>query len=175
MKKLMLPIILLLLGVGGGVGAGLTLSSEPMDALAEGHGPCGDDPNQPLDHNTEMTDHEGSNMVNDETEGREYAKLSNQFVVPVVRDERVAAMIVISISVEVLTGEKEIVFLAEPKLRDSFLQVMFDHANIGGFSGNFTSAQNMRILREALLRSARSSLGEKITDVLIVDIVRQDI
>lgn len=171
MKKLLIPLILLALGIGGGVGAGLAVAPDPMDELADGHGPCGD---LPVEVVVESDPHHDE-MVTDETEDREYAKLSNQFVVPIVHDERVSAMVVMSISVEVLSGEKDSVFLAEPKLRDTFLQVMFNHANIGGFSGNFTSAQNMRILRENLLRSARGAIGEKITDVLIVDIVRQDI
>ena len=63
----------------------------------------------------------------------EYVKLSNQFVVPVVKGKTVVSLVVLSLSLEVPEGQKDAVFRREPKLRDSFLQVLFDHANIGGF------------------------------------------
>ncbi|MEN8917572.1 MAG: flagellar basal body-associated protein FliL, partial [Octadecabacter sp.] len=76
---------------------------------------------------------------------------------------------------EVEAGGQEAVFSHEPRLRDAFLQVMFDHANIGGFNGVFTASSNMRILREALQDAADQVMRGHITDVLIVDIVRQDV
>lgn len=166
MKKLLLPLILAILGVGGGVGAGIMLKPEPVvDPLAE-QNPCGDSPNlEMVDDDTKMEE------VVEETE---FAKLNNQFVVPIVTDGLVSAMVVMSISLEVDLGVRSAVFAVEPKLRDSFLQVMFNHANIGGFSGNFTSGTNMRALRNELRRAARDVVSGTVVDVLIVDIVRQD-
>lgn len=168
MKKLILPLILLLLGIGGGVGAGLFLMPEPEEMVSD---PCGE------------TGHATTEMATDEDhmaepvalDAREYAKMNNQFVVPVVVNELVAALVVISLSIEVETGGQEAVFSHEPRLRDAFLQVMFDHANIGGFTGAFTSTSNMRLLREALKTAADEVMMGHITDVLIVDIVRQDV
>jgi len=63
----------------------------------------------------------------------------------------------------------------EPKLRDSFLRVLFDHANMGGFEGNFTNAQVLGRLRAALREVAQQDLGVDVAqDVLIVEIARQD-
>ena len=104
----------------------------------------------------------------------EYAKLSNQFIVPVMQKGRVSAMVILSLSLQVTTGSTPDVYNAEPKLRDTFLQVMFDHANSGGFSGAYTDGSNLVLLRSALLEAAKSVLGDKVTDVLITDIVRQD-
>lgn len=167
MKKLLLPVILLLLGVGSGVGAGLFLAPPVAPETEMATNPCGD----PTEHvATDDVDH------NDEdTSTNEYAKLSNQFIVPIVDDGLVSALVVLSLSVEVTAGNKDYVYLAEPKLRDGFLQAMFDHANIGGFSGNFTSAQNLRPLREDLSRLAKKIVPGIAKDVLIVDIVRQDV
>ncbi len=165
MKKILLPLILLLLGVGGGVGAGLMLAPPPPEETALS-GPCGD-----VDTHMAAA---APPPEEEPLEAYEYAKLGNQFVVPVVRDGTVNSLVVIALSIEVDPGSKEIVFLAEPKLRDEFLQAMFDHANIGGFDGNFTSSTNMRPLREELSRRGRSILPGTIHDVLIVDIVRQD-
>ena len=100
--------------------------------------------------------------------------MSNQFIVPVMQNGKVAAMVILSLSLAVTTGTSPEVYNAEPKLRDVFLQVMFDHANSGGFSGSYTDGSNLVLLRSALLEAAKSVLGEKVSDVLITDIVRQD-
>lgn len=167
MKKLILPLLLMLIGIGGGVGAGLVLMSEPeLEEIAMN--PCGDVP------------HEEEMMAEPEPEpvaldDREYARMNNQFVVPIVTNERVIGLMVMSLSIEVATGGQEAVFAHEPRLRDAFLQVMFDHANMGGFNGAFTASSNMRLLREALRAAADDVMQGHITDVLIVDIVRQDV
>ena len=100
--------------------------------------------------------------------------MTNQFVVPLIEGGKVGAMVILSLSVEVTSGQTSDVYTKEPKLRDSFLQVMFDHANAGGFDGPFTDSANMIALRRALLESARQTLGDSAQDVLITDIVRQD-
>ena len=78
-------------------------------------------------------------------------------------------------NLEVAVGGRELVYQREPKLRDAFLQVLFDHANAGGFDGVFTSGRNMALLRDALKETAQKTLGETLNDVLIVDFVRQDV
>ncbi|MFV2002568.1 MAG: flagellar basal body-associated FliL family protein, partial [Paracoccaceae bacterium] len=105
----------------------------------------------------------------------EYVKLNNQFIIPVVNDGQVVSLVVMSLNLEVAAGGRELVYQREPKLRDVFLQVLFDHANAGGFDGAFTSGSNMTQLRDALRESAKKTLGETLTDVLIVDVVRQDV
>ncbi|MCF2871604.1 flagellar basal body-associated FliL family protein [Octadecabacter sp. G9-8] len=169
MKKIVLPLILLLIGVGGGVGAGLMLTAAPEEeTMAEN--PCGDG------HAVaDAMDKDDQNVQPVSLDEREYARMNNQFVVPVVMNERVAALIVMSLSIEVEVGGQEAVFTHEPRLRDAFLQVMFDHANMGGFNGAFTSSSNMRLLREALKDAANRTMRGHITDVLIIDIVRQDV
>lgn len=169
MKKL-LPILLAIIGIGGGIGAGLMLKPEP--APAELANPCGEDPNAP--QTVEKEKPEEPEVGEDGIPLHEFVKLRNQFIIPVVEDDVVDALVVIAISLEVSTGSKEIVFTKEPKLRDAFLQVMFDHANLGGFGGNFTQSENMDILRRALNEVAASQLGDIFKDVLITDINRQD-
>ena len=172
MKALLLPLILLILGTGAGVGAAIALKPEPAeeDETAEnclpGETVAGEAPSA----SAGTADH-GS----DAGAEAEYAKLSNQFVVPVIHDDTIAAMVVLSLSVEVPPGGKDPVFAAEPKLRDAFLQVLFNHANAGGFSGNFTATSTMRTLREDLRSVAQTVVGDIARDVLVLDIVRQDL
>ena len=174
MRKL-LPVLLALLGLGGGVGAGVMLRPAPADpALIS---PCGKTPAEGQEPDvTADADHSASEPAGGDAgpPSREYVKLNNQFIVPIVGNGVVEALVILSVSLEVKSGSTEKVYLLEPKLRDALLQVLFDHANSGGFDGAFTNSNNMEILRVALLETARKSLGSLVSDVLIVDIVRQD-
>jgi flagellar FliL protein len=184
MRKL-LPVLLAIFGLGGGVGAGLFLrpsadaGGHAETTTEEGHA-AEDGQGEAADHATEEP---GANESADPAEeggdghgegGPEYVKMNNQFVVPVVEDGRVDAMVVLAISLEVEAGNTEIVYQREPKLRDAFLQVMFDHANVGGFSGTFTDGSNLIVLRTNLKEAAAMILGTVVHDVLITDIARQD-
>lgn len=150
MKKLLLPLLLGLVGLGCGAAAGFFLRPpETGEAEAE---PRNEEPAEPP----------------------EYAKLSNQFVIPVLEEGKVASLVVLTLSLEVATGSTQLVNQHEPKLRDAFLRVLFAHANSGGFRGAFTDSANLVPLRIALLEAARSVLPDVVRDVLIGDIVRQD-
>ena len=148
MIRKLFPLILGLAGLGAGIGAGVFLRQAPQEQAATADA----EPKVPP----------------------EYVKLNNQFVIPVVESGQVAALVVVSLSLEVTTGSTETVFAREPKLRDVFLQVLFDHANAGGFRGSFTDGSNLIVLRQALKEVAVQVLGDMVNNILIVDIARQD-
>lgn len=168
MKRLLIPAVLALLGLAAGGGAALALRPvapavapaphDPTTATA-GHSAGG--------HDTGAGESGSGNAP-------EYARLSNQFVVPVLDQGRVTAMVILSLSIEVTAGSTPKVYEREPKLRDAFLQVLFDHSNAGGFAGTFTDGSNLILLRRALREAAAGILGDMVSDVLIVEIVRQD-
>lgn len=181
MKKL-LPILIALIGTGAGAGAGFVLRPAPA---AEDHAPA--DQGHATGEGAEdghaapapAADSHDAAPADGEDHGEganvpDYVKLSNQFVVPVVENGRVAAMVILSLTLEVPTGTSEAVYAREPKLRDGFLQVLFDHANAGGFRGTFTDGANLVILRSALREVAQKIMAGAVSDVLIADIVRQD-
>ena len=158
MLRLILPIALLFVGLGAGLGAALMLrpapeAAEPADDAAE----------------AEQAETEAAPTGN-----TEFVRLNNQFVVPIVHRGSVRSLIVMALTVEVDTGQAQAVFQQEPRLRDAFLRVMFAHANAGGFDGSFTDAAAMAPLRMALSEAARQIMGSSAHDVLIVDITRQD-
>lgn len=167
----LLPVIIAVVGLLVGAGAGFVLRPAPAHAPAAGHA-AGDEEGEAADHGGDT--HAGKDAHGKDGQGTDFVKLNNQFVIPVVRQGRVGALVVLSLSLEVTKGGNEIVYQREPKLRDVFLQVMFDHANAGGFDGAFTESGNMTMLRRALLEVARQVIGPKVRDVLITDIVRQD-
>ncbi|RYH01565.1 flagellar basal body-associated protein FliL [Salipiger sp. IMCC34102] len=171
MKKFLLPLGMILVGAGIGGGAAYATRAQPEDPaetlpeLDEATAPCG--PSGP----------EAAEAVLpiEPEAATEYALLEKQFLVPVIEDEALGAMMLVTVSIEVPEGEMDQVFAKEPRLRDRLLQDMFAHANIGGFTGNYTHDDKMQVLREDLLRSARDIVGETALDVLVLDIVRQDV
>jgi hypothetical protein len=167
LKKLIIPLILLVLGTGAGAATGLFLlpppTPEPVATCPEPtHGVEGE-----LDHAL------AAEPEHDTPSG--FVALGNQFIVPIIDGENVASLVILSVSIEIPEGEEEPVHNAEPRLKDAFLQVLFDHANTGGFDGTFTATETMRSLRLALDAAAREVLGDIARSVLITDIVRQDV
>ena len=169
MKRAGLLVPLAALVVGLGIGAGgaiLTKPAPPEDAAGASTGAEGT---------------EGKAMAagkpappRSPDEVTEFAPIGNQFVVPVLREGKVRALDLVSITLEVAEGSAGEVFSIEPRLRDAFLQVLFDHANAGGFDDRFTQADRMSLLRQALGEAAGRMLGPVLRNVLIVDIVRQE-
>jgi hypothetical protein len=147
MRAILLPAVFLVVGLGAGVGVGLMSRPEP---------PSGEEAPFVVDRPTD------------------FVRIANQFVVPLVNRGRVDSVVIMSLGIEITAGKGEVVHNREPKLRDAFLQVLFDHANAGGFRGVFTEGQSLVALRTALRESAVRVLGPDASDVLIMDIVRQD-
>ena len=88
----LLPVLLALVGLGAGVGAGLYLKPDhAKTAMVENTCDKGEECGQ--DKNDEAEDKGDLN--------HEYVKLNNQFVVPVVLKDRVESLVALSLSVEV--------------------------------------------------------------------------
>ncbi|MCK0140081.1 flagellar basal body-associated FliL family protein [Aliiroseovarius sp. F47248L] len=158
------PIVLALIGLAAGGGAGYFLKPPPAPEIVN---PCGD-------VGGEDDSQSDPDVIAHADVDSEFVKINNQFVIPIVNDEKVTALVVLSLSLEVSTGNREAVYQREPKLRDEFLQVMFNHANTGGFDGVFTQTSRLTNLRRALREVATSILGAVVHDVLVTNIVRQD-
>ena len=148
-----IPVILVLLGLGGGLAAGLFLRPEPAAPVAR---PDGADPRASVP-----------------TGPRGLFEIPNQFMVPVMAEDRIAAVIVITLALEIAEPQRAQVASSLPRLRDAMLQVMFDHANSGGFNGAFTANATMDQLRRALLEAGQKVLGPDVVfSVLVTDILR---
>ncbi|MCF6304720.1 MAG: flagellar basal body-associated FliL family protein [Rhodobacteraceae bacterium] len=190
----LIPIILMLIGAGAGVGAGIMLrpAAEPEMAAADAAdygGKAEDEPDNgyPESDNNEDTGYDSADAeydTQDEYSGDkgkggvpaiEYIALRRQMIVPLVDGDRVGALMILSLSIEATGGSIELIYEREPKLRDEFLQVLFRHANTGGFDGMFTSGEAMSDLKSALNAAASDVLGSVSHQVLITEILRQEI
>lgn len=199
--KALVPLVIALVGLGAGVGAGLALKPAPVEDLAcagpeagheaaaghataeaaaeGGHGeaaektePVASVPCPPAAHDPLQPEakHEAK-----KTAELAYVPLEKPFVVPIFKGDKVAAMVVVSLSVETDTHGAPLVETVQPRLRDSFLKVMFRHANSGGFDGSFTMGPKMDDLKSALLAAAREVMPDApVDEVLITEIARQD-
>ena len=108
MIKILLPLFSTLLGIAGGVAAAMYLGGS--DAAVD----------------AEVEEQHSDEAIVEEVD-LETVKLPNQFVVPVITRNRVRAMVILTVALDVPTGQADAVRTAEPKLRDVFLQTrLFD-------------------------------------------------
>jgi flagellar basal body-associated protein FliL len=153
----MKPLILAVVGIaalGGGAFAGAMLGG--------GGEPKGEDV------------HEAQPMHATTPSHFEYVKFNSQFVVPIQDKERVHALLVANLQLEVTEGTTEEAFEREPRLRDAFLKILFDMAAQGAFTDDLFAPDTQTELRGRLLTAAQGVLGEKVNAVLISDFLKQE-
>ena len=177
--KFLIPLVVALLGLGAGVGAGLALKPAPKPESAEYSEDC--DPLGEMACEEQAKSDPFKAIPKKAAYAKEdlvYVPLRKPFIVPIFEDEKVVAMVVLTLTVEAVAGpdmEKKIEGV-EPRLRDGLLNAMFLHANSDGFSGSFTTGQKMEDLKAALLSAVQEVVGsDKVNGVLITEIARQDV
>lgn len=166
--RFLIPLLFTLAGLLAGLGLG-----QALRPIATGPA-TGSAPESAADIAGPETETDGTAPGADTASPTEFVTLDNQFIVPILREGRVTSLVVMSLGLEVGEGSRKLVFAREPRLRDSFLQVMFDHANAGGFDGPFTEGSRLTLLRRTLVEAARPILGPVVRDVLITEVARQD-
>jgi flagellar FliL protein len=193
--KALVPVVIALVGLGAGVGAGMALKPEPPEEehaaacadpaaaaggehAAEGHAAPADGHDEPADSADPCAEADPfAPAPHAEAAGHGAAvflEMEEPFVVPVFAGEKVVAMVVVELSVAADAAHD--LEALTPRLRDSFLKVMFRHANSGGFDGTFTSGPKMADLKSALLAAAReAAAGAQVDEVLVTEIARQDL
>lgn len=181
--KFLTPILLALFGLAAGVGAGVATRPEPAAEPAEvacnapGPAEAGEDAT-PVPCPAPAADFFAPAEAPAKKPAAElaYVTMDKPFVVPVFSGEKVAAMVVVSLSVETELEAAPAVEGVKPRLRDSFLAAMFRHANSGGFDGSYTGGRKMDDLKSALLAAAREVLPDTpVEEILVTEIARQDV
>ncbi|KPA20335.1 hypothetical protein shim_33240 [Shimia sp. SK013] len=168
MIKKLFPILLAVVGICAGLGAGVFLRPEPAPPVAIGAEADGE-----MDAGNDLS--EVPPIAGEISDSVDYLTLSDQFIVPVVEDGKVKSLVLVSLALETKPGAQEKIIENEPRLRGALLQVMFDYANVGGFDGAFTNSSRLMKLRRNFFEVAQSIFGDEITDVIVVEITRQDL
>ena len=87
----LIPLLLALIGLSGGVGAGLALKPAAEAANPDNHVA---EPAAEGEHAASVAEGQPEN-TEDGVPTHDYVKLNNQFVVPVIEDGKVSAMVII--------------------------------------------------------------------------------
>lgn len=162
MLKKVLPLLSLVAGLAGGGAAAIVLApGSSTDHGDEGH--------------AEASEAASEHGAEPDPASLEIVKLPNQFVIPVILNNRVRSMVILTVAVEVDVAQADFVRTREPRLRDTFLDELFNLAAIGGFKDDVISRETLDIVRTALTERARESLGLEAVTVLVTDMARQDV
>lgn len=165
MLKKIMPLFALLFGLAGG-GAAAIFLAPPHD----------DEPMSESD--ATAADAQAGTSSDDPQDGAsdtfEIVKLPSQFVVPVIMDNRVRAMVILTVALEVEVGQGDRVRALEPKLRDEFLAELFSLAALDGFKDELISRKTLELVKRALSVRSSEVLGLQNVTVLVTDMARQD-
>ncbi len=149
----LLPLVIAVVALIAGLGAGLWL--RPNEAVEEAA-------------------HDPLPEVEPAPPGAVVLQLPNSFLVPLVSEGKVRAIVVVGLALQLLPDHTIDLKRDEARLRAVFLPVLFDYANLGGFDQNLTSTENLLRLRRLLRDAVRGEFGRVVHDVLIIDLLRQD-
>lgn len=171
MKKI-LPILIALLGLGGGVAAGTIMKPAEQARLhmAEGDDGHGKKKASADGHGTKDSHGEASDGSDDELV---YVGLDKPFFVPVIKYGQTNTLVRLDIHLEVPEAMQKKVKKHDPKLRDAFLRTVMNFSYDGGFS-RVHGGEGFSILRDDLLISAREILGASVQTVLIGEILTRE-
>lgn len=185
MKKL-LPVLIALFGLGGGLAAGAVLKPEAaaMTVADGGHGDADSGHGESADHGASdghgsddggHGDNHAGGGHGDGSGSSEfvYVGLEKPFFVPVLREGKQNTLVRLDIHLEIPESLEELVHKHDPKLRDAFLRTVMNFSHQGGFA-RVHGGEGFTILRDSLLVSARSVLGSDVKAVLIGEILTRD-
>ena len=104
-----------------------------------------------------------------------YYKFTREFVVPIVRNGRVSSLVILNLNLEADASMGRKLYDMEPKLRDNIMTTLITLSNDGTTFESMTSVKNYESIRSLVLQNLGSVVKEGITNVLIVDLAKQDI
>jgi flagellar basal body-associated protein FliL len=191
MKSIITVIITIVCIVAGGFGGNLLRtmtsgsSSEP-EAEAGHAGGAAEGEKGEDDHAGKKDEHAKKPDKKDGKHGKDgkdgdaapaviYYKFTREFVVPIIRDGRVSSLVILNLNLEADASIERELFDMEPKLRDNIMTTLITLSNDGTTFESMTSVKNYESIRSLVLQNLGSVVKEGITNVLIVDLAKQDI
>lgn len=174
MLNKILPILITLIAVGGAGFAALQIKGAPQRPEKEvshegGHDGGGEhgggDHGEGGVHKVEAA--EPKNQLG-------YLDFQRNFIIPVVGENRVDALILLTFSIEMDASKIEEARTREPRIRDAFMKTLLTLSHEGVLSQDITDPDVYTIIQERLLATAKSIVDEDVESILLVDFARQD-
>jgi hypothetical protein len=109
-----------------------------------------------------------------QSEAHAFIDMERKFVVPLVRGNRVRALVVVDLRLEVPASGESRALALKPKIRDAFLDTLYAMAVAGAFDGDLYSNNVQDEMRARLLEAARQVLQDDASAILIGELLRQD-
>ncbi|WOR14495.1 hypothetical protein RYZ27_12005 [Hyphomonas sp. FCG-A18] len=104
-----------------------------------------------------------------------YHRFSREFVVPIMRENRVRSMVILNLSIEADSSLSARLFAEEPKVRDNIMTTLIMLSNEGDTLENFTDIESYETIRSMVLKNLDSIFATGIHNILIMDIAKQDL
>lgn len=183
MKALLYPFVLAVFAAGGVIAADRVRGDAPASTHAgvsdKGHdiktGNHGKPEKSGSHGKSEKTSSGHGDKGGDSYSGdTDFIKFKRQFVVPVLKDNAVDALILINLALEVPASKRDEMFRLEPRFRDGFIRELLQLSDDGYFDQELTSSDTYEILRETLSRAADDISEGGVKKILILDLSRQD-
>lgn len=184
MKSIITVIITIVCIVAGGFGGSFLRtmtsgSSEPEAGAAEVAGAAEGEKGE--DDKAEKNEAKASKP--DKKDGKEgdaapaviYYKFTREFVVPIISNGRVSSLVILNLNLEADASMERKLYDMEPKLRDNIMTTLITLSNDGATFESMTSVKNYESIRSTVLQNLASVVKDGITNVLIVDLAKQDI
>ena len=171
MKALILPVLMSISAAGGVFTANLLKGDAPAAAPAS-HGDEGHGAEKAAASKGHGGGHGGESSS--KSDNSDFMKFKRQFVVPVMKDQSVEALVLLNLGLDIDESKRDEVFRKEPRFRDIFIRELLQLSNDGYFNEEMTSPNTYEVVRETLLRAAKSVDESSVNDVLILDFSRQD-
>lgn len=109
------------------------------------------------------------------TGGVVYYKFSREFVVPIIRENRVQSLVILNLNLEADEAISQKLFEMEPKLRDNIMTTLITLSNDGTTFESMTNVENYESIRSMVLMNLQTVVSTGINNVLIVDLAKQDV
>lgn len=104
-----------------------------------------------------------------------FYKFSREFVVPILKEERVESLVILNINLEADASISQQLFKLEPKLRDNIMTTLIQLSNDGRTFETITDVESYETVRALILKNLENVIAEGIHNVLILDMAKQNL
>lgn len=171
MKLLIVAVLVFVSSLAGVLGASLILPSAPAASEDASHAPEKSEENG----NSHQSDSHRAPADKPRSEDLIYFKFSREFVVPIMRDGEVKSLVILNMQIEADPSVSDVLFRTEPKLRDNIMTTLISLSHETSSLQNFAEVSNFETIRALVLQNLKEVVPEGLSNVLIVDIGRQDL